>query len=63
MNSQNVVISAALSSVALVLLTIHASRTNAFDEPSTFVGIVVGIALACAAWFVGKRVRSRRAER
>ena len=42
-------------SAALVMLVIDASETNAFSEPSTFVGIAVGLAVGAAAWIIGRR--------
>ena len=53
----------ALWSAVLLLLTLHADRSDSFDEPSTYVGIVCGIALVGTAWFVGKRIRARRTAR
>ncbi|MGC4175074.1 hypothetical protein [Demequina sp.] len=47
---------AALSSAALVLLTIHASENGSFSETSTFVGMFVGVALATAGYLIAKRV-------
>ena len=53
-NNMNFVYLAAFSA-ALVTLVIHASETNAFSQPSTFVGIVVGLAVGAAAWIIGRR--------
>jgi len=60
MTAQQTTILAASSSIALVMLVLHASRTNAFDEASTFVGVGVGLAIAIAAWVYGRRRQSRR---
>ena len=54
---------AALSSALLLLLVLHASKNDSFSEPSTFLGILVGVALATAAWFVGKPRQQHKTQR
>ena len=60
MNAHHTTVLAATSSIVLLMLVLQASRTNAFDEPPTFVGIAVGVALAVGVWVYGRRRQSRR---
>jgi hypothetical protein len=53
---------AALSSALLIVLVAHASNNGSFNEPSTFVGIFVGIVLASTAWAIGARRQRKNRE-
>jgi len=60
MNTKQNATLAALSSALLMVLVIHASDNGSFSQPSTFVGIFVGVVLAAVAWIVGNRIRKHR---
>lgn len=52
--NQNVVYLAAFASIGGMLL-MRALDTGAFSQPSTYVGIVVGAAIALAVWAIARR--------
>jgi hypothetical protein len=52
----NYIYLAAFVPIAWMLIS-HAIDTNALSEPSTYAGIVVGLALVGIAWLIGRRKR------
>ena len=45
----------------LAFFTYRAATTGAFQQPSTYVGIVAGIALVAGAWAVGRQRATKSA--
>ena len=48
-------ISLAVSAATLAWLVPHAAENGSLEQPTTYIGIAVGVLIVGTAWFVGRR--------
>lgn len=60
MKTTNYAIFGAASVAIFALFVAHPLTRESLSEPSTYVGMLCGMALVAAAWLGGKRIRARR---